>query len=206
MLPPIIISICKFNICNTPTLTTIDSLLKAVNYACKLDLIPTPLLHIISTRLTPHYKTIIDISLISVIVPTSMKLSLVTPIIKNLSLEKCTLSNYRPISNLSYISKIIERVVCSQFINYLNSYNILNKYQSAYTLHKSTETLLKHILNKIRLFPTQHSSIIVLFNLSVAFDTIDHIILLHLLESIGLSGVVIFVSHLTSVTEHTQYT
>ena len=69
-LPQITISIYKFNTFNTPTLTTIDSLLQAVKSACKLDPIPTPLLHILSTRLTPHYKTIIDRSLTSGIVPT----------------------------------------------------------------------------------------------------------------------------------------
>ena len=201
-LPQITISIYKFNTFNTPTLTTIDSLLQAVKSAFKLDPIPTPLLHILSTRLTPHYKTIIDRSLTSGIVPTSMKLALVTPIIKNQSLEKSTLSNYRPISNLSYISKTLERVVCSQLNTYLNANNILNKYQSAYTIYKSTETALTHILDKIRLFPTQHPSIIVLLDLSAAFDTIDHTILLHRLESIGLSGVVLawFTSYLSDRT------
>ena len=129
-------------------------------------------------------------------------MALVTPIIKNQSLEKSTLSNYRPISNLSYISKTLERVVCSQLNTYLNANNILNKYQSAYTIYKSTETALTHILDKIRLFPTQHPSIIVLLDLSAAFDTIDHTILLHRLESIGLSGVVLawFTSYLSDRT------
>ena len=75
MLPQITISIGKFNTFNTPTLTTIDSLLQAVKSACKLDPIPTPLLHILSTRLTPHFKTIIDRSLTPAIVPTSIKLN-----------------------------------------------------------------------------------------------------------------------------------
>ena len=69
-------------------------------------------------------------------------------------------------------------------------------------LYKSTETSLTHILDKIRLFPTQHPSIIVLLDLSAAFDTIDHTILLHRLESSGLSGVVLawFTSYLSDRT------
>ena len=97
-----------------------------------------------------------------------------------------------------YISKTLERLVCSQQNNYLNTNNILNKY----TLYISTETALTHILDKIRLFPTQHPSTIVLLDLSAAFDKIDHTILLHHLESIGLSGVVLtwFTSYLSDRT------
>ena len=145
----------------------------AVKSSCELDPIPTTLVHKLSTHLTPYYKNIIDRSLISGIVPSSMKLAHVTPIIKNSSLDK---SNYRPISNLSYISKTLERVVCSQLLNYLDKHKLLNKFQSAYTTHNITETALTrvqyvHILNKIRLYPTQYCSIIILLDLSAAFDT-----------------------------------
>ena len=82
----------------------------------------------------------------------------------------------------------------------------VNKYYYIYVYMSVHITLLhihiKHILNKIRLFPTQHPSIIVLLNLYAAFDTIDHSILLHRLESIALSGVVItwFTSYLSDRT------
>ena len=91
---------------------TIYSLLQAVKSSRKLDPIPTPLLHILSTRLTPDYTTIIDRSLTS-----TTSLARVTPIIKNQSLDISTLS--------------------SQLNNYLNPNNIFNNYQSAYMLYKS---------------------------------------------------------------------
>ena len=187
-LPPLKTSIYKLDSFTIPTATIIDKLLQAVKSSCKLDPIPTTLLHKLSTHLTPYYKNIIDRSLISGIVPSSMKHAHVTPIIKNSSLDKSDLSNYRPISNLSYISKTLERVVCSQLSNYLDKHKLLNKFQSAYTKNKSTETALTHILNKIRLYPTQYCSIIILLDLSAAFDTISHNIMIHRLEYIGITG------------------
>ena len=116
-------------------------------------------------------------SLISGIVPSSMK-----PKSSRI---------YRPISNLSYISKTLERIdtiVCSQLLNYLDKHKLLNKFQSAYTINKSTETALTHILNKIILYPIQYCSIIILLDLSAAFDTISHDIMIHRLQYIGTTG------------------
>ena len=187
-LPPLTTSIYKLDSFTIPTAKIIDKLLQAVKSSCKLDPIPTTPLNKLSTHLTPYYKNIIDRSLISGIVPSPMKHAHVTPIIKNSSLDKSDLSNYRPISNLSYISKTLERVVCSQLSNYLDKHKLLNKFQSAYTKNKSTETALTHILNKIRLYPTQYCSIIILLDLSAAFDTISHNIMIHRLEYIGITG------------------
>ena len=117
-----------------------------------------------------------------------MKLAHITPIIKNSSRDKSDLSNYRPISNLSFISKTLERVIAAQLNNYLINNNILNKFQSAYTNNKNTETALTHILNNILLYPTKYCSIIVLLDLSAAFDTIDHNIMIRRLQCIGLSS------------------
>ena len=97
---------------------------------------------------------------------------------KNNSHDKFDLSNYRPISNLSYISKTLERIVSSQLHVYLDNNNILNQFQSAYTIYKSTETALKHILCNILLHPTKLCSIIIFLDLSAAFDTIDHSLLI----------------------------
>ena len=61
------------------------------------------------------------------------------------TLDKDELSNYRPISNLSVISKIIERIVKSRLIDHLISSKLLNPHQSAYCKHHSTETALLYI-------------------------------------------------------------
>ncbi len=100
------------------------------------------------------------------------------------------LSNYRPISNLPFIGKIIEKVVFNQLNNYLNSNGYLDNFQSGFRVHHSTETALIKIINDIRFnSDSDKISVLVLLDLSAAFDTVDHNILLERLENwVGLSG------------------
>ena len=100
------------------------------------------------------------------------------------TLDKDELSNYRSISNLSLISKIIERVVKSRLSDHLTSNNLVNPHQSAYCKHHSTETALlyihDHLINAIS---SRKISCLCLLDLSAAFDTVDHNILLTRLSS-----------------------
>ena len=107
-----------------------------------------------------------------------MKYVHVIPILKNQSIDRSTLSNYRPISNLSFISKTIERIIAKQLRTYINNNNILHTLQNAYTTDKSTETSLLHTLNNILLFPQNTPTILILLDMSSAFDTLDHNILI----------------------------
>ncbi len=99
-------------------------------------------------------------------------------------------SNYRPISNLPFIGKIIEKIVFNQLNNYLNSNEYLDNFQSGFRVHHSTETALIKIINDICFNSDSGKiSVLVLLDLSAAFDTVDHNILLERLENwVGLSG------------------
>ena len=111
------------------------------------------------------------------------------------------LKSYRPVSNLSFISKIIEKIVLSQISDYLNKNDIFSHIQSAYRPKHSTETVLLKITNDLLLaLDRGQVSILTLLDLSVAFDTINHNILLRRLKlNFSFDGVVLswFRSYLT---------
>ena len=103
----------------------------------------------------------------------------VTPLLKKSSLDKEVFKNYRPVSNLNFISKILERVVAVQLQTHLDEAGILTAFQSAYRKHHSTESALLNIHNDILLNMAKGSvTALTLLDLSTAFDTIDHTILL----------------------------
>ena len=89
------------------------------------------------------------------------------------------MENYRPVSNRTFLSKVLEKVVVNQLNTHINSSNTCNQYHSAYRKFHSTETALLKILNNI-LAPMDAGKVtaLTLLNLSAAFNTIDHTILL----------------------------
>ena len=112
----------------------------------KSDPIPTWLLKECSSFLVPTITNIVNLSLISGQFHPTLKESTISPLLKKPTLyDKEELSNYRPIYNLSLISKIIERVVKSRLMDHLTFNSLLNSHQSAYCKHHSTETALLYI-------------------------------------------------------------
>ena len=138
-------------------------------------------------------------------VPASFKHAVVTPLIKKPTLDPDVLSNFRPVSNLPFISKILEKVVYCQINKHLQDNDLLEKYQSAYKKIHNTETALLKIFNDLLLSADQRNiSLLVMLDLSAAFDTIDHSILLNRLQcDFGFDGIVLkwFHSYLTNRTQ-----
>ena len=94
------------------------------------------------------------------------------------------MSNYRPVSNLAYVSKLTETVVCNQLRSYLDMWDFQEEFQSAYRCNHSTETALlriKHDFHKS--FDSKSGTVLVLLDLKSAFDTVDHAIMLEGLHS-----------------------
>jgi exonuclease III len=158
--------------------------------SCALDPIPTWLLKELCDPLTPVITKIVNISLQTGYLPISMKKALVIPLLKKLTLDKEVFNNYRPISNLNFVSKVIERASLKQLSAHMDTHNLHTPSQSAYRPLHSTETALLKIQNDILTsLDASKGVILILLDLSAAFDTVDHSILLSRLTSrIGVTG------------------
>ena len=134
-------------------------------------------------------------------VPDAFKSAVVTPLIKKPNLPSNDLKNYRLVSGLSFISKLVEHVVAKQLLEHIHVHNLDNPYQSAYKAGHSTETALLYIKNEVHLSLSRgETTALVLLDLSAAFDTIDHSTLLSCLRNwFGVGGCVLkwFTSYLT---------
>ena len=123
---------------------------------------------------------------------TIYKTAVVKPLLKKPSLERIV-SNYRPMSNLPFVSKIIEKCVVKELSTHMSENNLGELYQSAYKAAHSTETVMIKILDDIyRSLDTNRLVFVSLLDLSAAFDTVDHRILLKRLDSLlGVRGAVL---------------
>ena len=115
--------------------------------------------------------------------------ALVNPLLKKASLD-LVFKNLRPVSNLQFLSKLTEHALFDQTYNHMMDLGLYPVLQSAYRKCHSTETAFLKVQNDILMnMNRQHATLIVLLDLSVAFDTVDHKILLHRLQwSFGITG------------------
>src|SRR5664279_4624325 len=114
--------------------------------SCALDPVPTFLLREFIDVLLPFVTRIVNASLMQGRLPDSQKHAIVTPLLKKPGLDTADMNSYRPVSNLSFMSKLVERVVANQLNEYLSANNLLPRFQSAYRKGHSTETALLRVL------------------------------------------------------------
>jgi hypothetical protein len=131
------------------------AILSSSNASCSLDIIPTFLLKSCLDTLVYPITTIINLALTEGIFPDSFKIASVTPLLKKHNLPSDDLSSYRPISNLNFISKILERIIHSRMNSHLHSFPSICRFQSAYRKYHSTETALLRIHNDLLLASNQ---------------------------------------------------
>ncbi len=157
---------------------------------CLLDPVPTKLLKESLPVAEEPLLNIINSSLSLGHIPKPFKLAVIKPLIKKPKLDPCELANYRPISNLLFMSKILEKVVSAQLCSFLQKKYIYEEFQSGFRPRHSTETALVKITNDLLLASDQGCILLlVLLDLSAAFDTIDHDILIDRLQNYtGIQG------------------
>lgn len=168
---------------------------------CQTDSIPSCLFKEVFCSVESFILKFINLCLSSGCVPSSFKHAIVQPLLKKKNLDPLVLSNFRPISKLPFISKVLERAVLIQVQEFLKTADICEQFQSGFRSRHSTETALLKVFNDLFLhLDTGSCAILILLDLTAAFDTVDHKILLWRLEHcVGLKGTVLkwFESYLT---------
>ena len=166
--------------------------------ATGLDNLPAKFIRDGPKHLAPPLTHIIHLSLHSGKVPDELKSARVSPIYKKNS--KTDPGNYRPVSVLCIISKILQRVVYNQVESYLQSHTLLYEFQSGFRSAFSTDTCLIHLPDHIR-SESDHGNYtgMVILDLQKAFDTVDHQLLLNKLQALGFNSLSVawFRSYLT---------
>ena len=133
--------------------------------------------------LLPHFCTLVNLSL-STSNFDGLKEAHVVPILKSLQLDNELFKNFRPVSLLSFISKLTERVVHNRINTYLSANGLHVPSQFGYKRHHSCETFLLKLIDDILVTVDSKLGVVVLIiDLSAAFDTVDHTVLLHILQS-----------------------
>ncbi len=189
-----------FSFCPLTEAEVSKLLLSSHPTTCPLDPIPSHLLQAISSTLLPALTHIINTSLLTGIFPTAFKQARVTPLLKKPTLNTSILENYRPVSLLPFIGKTLERVVFNQDSLFLSQNNKLDAKQSGFRSGHSTETALLSVTEALRIAKADSkSSVLILLDLSAAFDTVNHQILLSTLSSLDITGIPLrwFESYLT---------
>jgi hypothetical protein len=169
----------------------VSSLLRSMlTKSSPLDFVPTSLLKSCSAAFSLIIARLANLSFEQSMFPDRFKAAMVTPLLKKEGIDASDPANYRPISNLNTISKILERLFLARLTPHVRSTTSFNPLQSAYRCMHSTETALNKIMHDTyEAFDSGRATILVALDLSAAFDTIDHNTLVgRLHHTFGVSG------------------
>ena len=189
--------------------TTSDEISKLIKAcppkSCDLDPLPSWLLKECLHELLPLLTRIFNESLSSGIFPQHFKCAIIKPIFKHGKRDIDDLANYRPVSNLHFASKILEKLVVQRLEDHMRTNKLYDLTQSAYKTGYSTETALMKLNHDIlSQMDLGKCTILAALDLSAAFDTIDHTIIIDRLKcSYGVGGTALqwFTSYLQQRTQ-----
>ena len=142
--------------------------------SCALDSMPNDILKL---TLPVHLDTItklVNISFSMDVFPHALKKAVVPPILKKAGCDRNCLQNYKPVSNLSFVSRVVKKIAAKRLIEHLDKKQLQEEFQSAYRVKHSTETSLMKVRSDITMaIDTGQSAMLVLLDLSAAFATVE---------------------------------
>ena len=140
----------------------------------ELDLLPAKFLKENIEKFIGLLANIVNISLESGVFAKEWKMALLHPLIKKAGLDVIK-SNFQPVSNLSFISQLVEKAAIGQLVQHADYYDLTTQYQSAYRKNHSCETSLLRLVNdSLWAMEQQQATILVITDLSAAFDMVNH--------------------------------
>ena len=179
----------RLHVLKEVTETEVEKLLSAMSgKSSRMDFVPTSLLNECRKTFSIINARLANLSFSEGRFPSRFKAAQITPLLKKEGLDQKILGNYRPISNLNTVSKILERLFSTRLTPHVPP--ACCPLQSAYRRHHSTETALLRITNDM--FEAAElglATVLVALDLSAAFDTINHAVLVQrLTDTFGVSG------------------
>ena len=175
-------SLCLTNFRPITLQETIDLSKCTAPKSCELDPISTNIILKHIETIAPTIQEIINLSISTGIMPENMKEATLQPLLKKPNLDLQQFKNFRLVSNLSYISKLVECAVCNQLMEYTGKPGDLEALQSAYRANHSTKTaLLKVKTDILNNMDQKRVTFLVLLDLSAAFDHVSFKLLLNCL-------------------------
>ena len=151
--------------------------------SCKLDVLPTKVLKEIIKPLLPLLTKIINLLLTEELFVKEWKVAIIHPLLKKLGLDLIS-KNYRPVSNLPFLSKVVEKCTLKQFIKHCDDNSLLPTYQSAYRKNYSGKTALVKLFDDlVWLMERQKVNLLEAIDLSATFDMVNHDILIDVLNT-----------------------
>ena len=147
--------------------------------ACGIDNLDTHILKLVRPHIVPAVTHIVNLSLSSLTFPSAFKVARVVPLLKGKDSPAAEPKSYRPVALLPVVSKVLERVVHTQLVGYLDQHQLLHPQQHAYRTHHSTTTAML-AMHDTWVEAAEHGKLagVTMIDMSAAFDVVDTTILL----------------------------